>query len=332
MKRRVLALIVCGTAGSWACDRGQAAAPRTAASRPARDTLAHLDLAPVPTPSGDIEFRSALDLGQTPAPGEPELRGGREAISAEWPASLYATFAARGATAACTAALIGPAVLLTAAHCVPTSGRVTVTYDGHARPYAAACTRHPDYGSPASDASADFALCTLTPRFAAPPGFHYETVSTADMSSLLNRTVVLTGFGCVSSIAASAPFDGKYRIGFSTIDESSVSASRTRGDAFYVPRENNNVFTTADPAKANLCPGDSGGPVFAGTAGSPDLTARTIVGVTSRVFHDAARTGFGSSIISATGGPAFHAWAVQWTRQAGAAACGLAGVVPNCRR
>ena len=150
------------------------------------------------------------------------------------------------------------------------------------------------------------------------------------MSALLNQTVVLTGFGCVSSVAAAAPFDGKYRIGFSTIDDSSASSSRTRGEEFYEPREKNNLFTAADPAQANLCPGDSGGPVFTRTDG-PDLTKRAIVGVASRVFRDAARAGFGSSIISATGSPAFRAWAGSWARQTGAAACGIAGVVPNCR-
>jgi hypothetical protein len=331
MKLRVLALIVSGTAGLWACEGGQAATPRAPTSGPPSDTKVHPELAPVPTPSGDIEFRSALDLRQVPVSGAADLRGGREAVSSEWPASSYATFAARDVTAACTAALIGPSVLLTAAHCVPAAGGVTLAYEGHAKPYVATCTRHPDYGSPAKDASADFALCVVKPAFSAASGFRYETVSTASMSALVNRTVVLAGFGCVSSVAASASFDGKYRIGISTIDESSASSARTRGDAFYAPRENNNLFTAADPAHPNFCPGDSGGPVFAGTPGAPDLTARTIVGINSRVFRDASGTGFGSSIISATGGPAFHGWAVQWARQAGVAACGIAGLVANCR-
>jgi hypothetical protein len=220
--------------------------------------------------------------------------------------------------------------MLTAAHCIPSSGGVTFTYDGHPRPYVATCTKHPEYGAPAGDPSADFALCTFRPAFAAPAGFRYETVSGAGMSALINRTVVLTGFGCVSSVAAAAPFDGKYRIGFSTIDDSSASESRARGDEFYAPREKNNLFTSADPAQANLCPGDSGGPVYS-TSSGPDLTRREIVGITSRVFHDSARAGFSSSIISATGGPAFRSWAGQWARQTGAAACGIAGVLSNCR-
>ena len=325
-------LVLCSAVGVSACQACQPATPpaTTGQSKVPPDT--ELDVAPVPTPAGDVEFRSALDLLQTPRPGDSELRGGREAISTEWPASLYTTFAARGGTASCTAALIGPSVMLTAAHCVPTVGTVTFSYEGHPKPYVAACTRHPDYaGRAAKNASADFALCSVTPAFAAPEGFRYETVSLDAMSGLIGRTVILTGFGCVSSVATAAPFDGKYRIGFAAIDESSASAARARGDRFYEPRELNNVFTAADPAKADLCAGDSGGPVFDRTSSGPDLTSRRIVGLTSRVLLNSARTGFGSSIISATGGPAFRGWAGQWTRQAGAAACGIAGTVPKCR-
>ena len=331
MKLRVLAVLVAGTAGFWSCQSGQAVSEHSApAAPPPPAAPIRSGAAPVATPSGDVEFHAVLDLAQTPRPNEPELRGGREAASAEWPASLYATFAARGGTAACTAALIGPAVLLTAAHCVPAVGTITFRYNGHPAPYMAACTRHPDFGSE-TDRSADFALCTVTPAFDAPAGFLYETVSTSDMTALVNSVVVLTGFGCVSSVATGAPFDGKYRIGFATIDETSGSPARTRGDEFYSPRERNNVFTASDPAKINLCPGDSGGPAFARTGEGAGHSSRTIVGVASRVFSDGAGTGFGSSVISATGGPGFRGWAERWLQSSGAAACGLAGRLPTCR-
>jgi len=216
--------------------------------------------------------------------------------------------------------------MLTAAHCVPTVGSVTFTYERHARPYAAVCARHPDY---AKDPSADFALCAVTPAFAAPQGFQYETVSLEPMAGVIGRTVMLTGFGCVSSVATAAPFDGKYRIAFATIDDDWGSAARAGGDRFY--GQANNLFTAADPAKANLCTGDSGGPIFDRTSTGADLMSRRIVGVASRAFFDSARTGYGSSIVSATGGPAFRAWSGQWARQTGAAACGIAGSIPNCR-
>jgi hypothetical protein len=332
MYRVALAPIVLAAASFTACRADQGAMPPAAAESRVPPAAARSAVAPVSTPSGDVEFRAALDLAQTVDDREADLRGGRGAVSAEWPASLYATFTAHGTTAACTAALIGPSVMLTAAHCVPAAGSVTFTYVGHAKPYVATCTRHPDYAAPASDASADFALCSVAPAFAAPPGFRYETVSTADMSTMLQRTIVFTGFGCVTSVAAGAPFDGRYRIGFSTIEESSASPSRAHGEAFYAPNENNNLFTSAHAGATNLCAADSGGPVFTRTDDGPGVTARAIVGVTSRVFlHHGTHTAYGASMISATGSPAFHAWAGQWTRQTGAAACGIAGHLPDCR-
>jgi Trypsin len=324
---RVFLLILSSVFGVAACQASQSNPPATKSGQPQPAPQEGVEVAPVPMPAGDVEFRAVLDLRQTPGPGDPELRGGREAVSTDWPASLYTTFAARGGTASCTAALIGPTVLLTAAHCVPTVGAVTFTYDRHPRPYAAACARHPDYG--VKDPSADVALCAVTPAFAAPQGFQYETVSLEPMSGLIGRTVILTGFGCVSSVATAAPFDGKYRIGFATIDDDSGSAARARGDRFH--GQVNNVFTAADPAKRNLCTGDSGGPVFDRSPDWPDVTSRRIVGLVSRVFLDSARTGFSSSIVSATGGPAFRGWAGQWARQTGAAICGIAGAIPNCR-
>jgi len=329
MDLRAVALIVVSAAVLAACRPDHSVAPREGAAATVADSRPVVAAAAAaPAPAGDIEFRFVVDLDQTPSPRDPELRGGREAVSAEWPASLYATFAAHGATAACTAALVGPSVLLTAAHCAPAGGTVTFTFDGDANPYVATCTRHPAF---TQDPSADFALCAVTPAFAAPAGFLFETVDTSEMTGLLNRTVILSTFGCVSTIAVSAPFDGKYRIGFTTIDGTSQSPAHTHDDEFYAPREQNNLFTSTDPAKANLCPGDTAGPVFVRTAPGDDLRARAIAGVTSRVFRDAAGTGYGASLISATGGPSFREWAGQWARQAGVAACGIAGSLTTCR-
>src|SRR5690349_14538795 len=119
MKLRVLAVLLAGTVGFWSCQSGQPANERSVPVGPPPAAPIRSGVAPVATPSGDVEFRAVLDLAQTPRPNDAELRGAREAASAEWPASLYATFAAHGGTAACTAALLGPRVLLTAAHCVP---------------------------------------------------------------------------------------------------------------------------------------------------------------------------------------------------------------------
>jgi hypothetical protein len=330
--------IVAGAVAVVACQAPQAppqaSAADVTAAPPAVAADATAIVAPAPEPSGDIEFKSALDLDQAPAGGEPALRGGEEARSADWPASLYAMFIVPGGGgAACTAALIGPKAMLTAAHCVPATGTVTFSYKGHARPYVTTCTRHPKYSAATRDASADFALCAVAPAFVEPEGFLYETVNTSGMAGLMNQPVVLTGLGCISSTVANVQIDGKYRIGFNTIQETSASPPpHLRNAALYAPQENNNLFTTIDPARGNPCPGDSGGPAFMRTEGGAQLTRRTIVGVNSRVFYrDAARTSYGSSLVSATGGPDFRVWAEQWARHAAVAACGIAGALPNCR-
>ena len=291
-----------------------------------------LIVAPQESPSGDIQFKTALDLHQTPQPGAAQLRGGQEALSVEWPASLYVTFQTSKGTAACTAALLGPQVMLTAAHCVPSTGKVSFVYAGHNQPYATACTRHPNYPA---DPSADFALCSVSPAFAAPAGFRYEGVNSSAMNTLTTRPIILTGYGCVSDIVGAGAMDGKYRIGSNTIDETSTSSPRKRpGSAYYAPSQKNNLFTTDDPGSANLCPGDSGGPAFlrSGGGGATTFANRTIIGVNSRVFYaNAAGTMYGSSLISGTGGPDFLNWAQSWATTAKVAACGIAGTLTTCR-
>lgn len=335
-----LMMVACGQVPPTTNTTAPAAATPTAA--PAAAAVAataqkELQVAPQESPSGDIEFKPALDLGQTPAPGEPQLRNGQVAQSADWPASLYVTFPTKTGTGACTAALLGPRVMLTAAHCVPPEGsKVTFAYAGHKQPYATTCTKHPNYPG---DPSADFALCALSNAFEEKAGFRYESVNATAMDTLISKQIILTGFGCVSDIPGAGPMDGKYRIGTNAIDETSTSNPRKRHADFYAPKEKNNVFTTDSPGTANLCPGDSGGPAFlrSGGGGETTFSSRTIIGVNSRVFYaNPQGTAYGSSLVSATGGPDFLGWAQGWAAKQDAAACGIVskgkeGILTKCR-
>lgn len=293
------------------------------------------EVAPSASPTGDIEFKSARDLNQLSG-AEPELRHGKVAISKDWPASLYATFTTSGGLlSACTAALVGPQAMLTAAHCVPPSGKVTFVYRGHPSPYISTCTKHPMYPS---DASADYALCKVDNVFAAPADFFYETINTSSMDGLTGTSAILTGFGCVSDIVKdpTGKPDGKYRIGTNDIVETSNSTPPKLGSesGLYAGKQNNNLFTKDDPALANLCPGDSGGPTFRETGASAgQFTSRVIVGVNSRVFYaNPEQTAYGASLISATGGPDFRTWAENWAKAIGKVhVCGIEGSIPNCR-
>jgi V8-like Glu-specific endopeptidase len=331
------ALIVPGCGGPTAGNSNAAApssAPTAAASSPA--AAAARELAPQHRPQGDIEFNSAVDLKQTPGAVSPELRHGIVANTADWPASLYVTFPTPDGLAACTAALIGPEVMLTAAHCVPVQGGVTFKYKDQPTAYVATCTQHPQYVSN-TDPSADYALCKLDRKFAEFTGFLYETVDTAAMASRLGNTIVLTGYGCVSDVAGVGPPDGKYRIGTNVIDQTSASpVNAAFGPALYAGSQDNNLFTKDDPQLANLCPGDSGGPAF--VASTADFKKRVAIGVNSRVFYrDATKTTYGASLVSSTGTAEFIAWAKTWADPVPSnptkrlAVCGLSGSPARCR-
>jgi len=286
------------------------------------------EVAPQHSPSGDISFSSVYDLNQSGGAAAAQLRHGEVASSRDWPASLYATFNTPDGRAVCTAALVGPVAMLTAAHCVPDTGTVSFVLAGAS--YQTQCQRHPGYAA-ATDASADFALCKVERTVSGPPGFLFETVSTTGMDGLLDgKPVILSGYGCISDIAAENEIDGRYRIGFNSIDETSNSTSRRRGPVYYSPVQRNNLLTKDDPDLANLCPGDSGGPAFRATG--TGYAQRRIIGVNSRVFYlDATRRNYGSSLISGTGGPDFRDWARAWADQNQVVVCGVRGSVNNCR-
>ena len=324
----VLALAACGETGSQSDNMAEENAAAVNGAAPAEASLS-TEVAPQVRPPDGVVFDSVLALGQNPPPGQPQLRGGIVANSREWPASLYAVFqVAPGRRASCTAALVGPQAVLTAAHCVPANGSISIRFGGQL--YPATCQVHPRY---AQDSSADFALCKVQRPVTVPAGFRYESIGISPMDQLAQQRIVLGGYGCISDIAANAQTDGLYRIGYNTIIETSNSQSQSRGPAYYAPRQVNNLITRDDPNAANLCPGDSGGPAFrASAAAGGAFSSRRIVGVNSRVFYrDPARTTYGASLVSATGGPHFSSWATLWAQNQQVAACGIRGGLPNCR-
>ena len=280
--------------------------------------------APVVRPEGDVAFQAVLDLPQSGQSYNAQLRGGQDAIPTDWPASFYFKYPTPTGPEGCTAALIGPQVVLTAAHCIPVTGKVSFTF-GNQPPYEATCSEDPVFET---DASADFALCALSRRFAAPDGFKYETVRDASMENAVGsgHFVMLTGFGCTTDLVADTnKIDGKYRVGFTLLDESSTSRAQARGADYYTPAQNNNLFSVYDPStiQANLCPGDSGGPAFVLKGGNGSVVQfRDIIGVNSRVFYDDTGTRYRDSLIAATGGPDFRPWAKTWLG-AKLSACGF---------
>ena len=131
------ALLVTGCGGS-APGRSNAAAPASSRRPPLRRRPPRRPPFTKSPRSIDrraiSQFLAAFNLNQTPDAVQPELRHGVVAATADWPASLYATFSTPDGTAACTAALVGPEAMLTAAHCVPVSGQVTFKYKDQPEP------------------------------------------------------------------------------------------------------------------------------------------------------------------------------------------------------
>lgn len=298
------------------------------------ESLDDLEIVVPQRPDGEVVFRPVMELDQEGSDYNARLRGGQVGRPTDWPASLFLEYAdAQGRPHPCTSVLIGPEVLLTAAHCVPASGRISVQRRD-APTLGGVCASHPRYpetSGGAGDLSADFALCRLSQPYVLAQGGRYETVSRRPMSSAVgteNNFILLTGFGCTSDVIAEAGRgDRLYRIGYAAVDETSASTTRlrVRGE-LYADVQNFNLFTVNDPAFANLCPGDSGGPAF--NLINRDITSREIIAVNSRVLQ--SRTRFRGSLLSSTGHDDFRRWALAWLGPT-LTACGLRNGRLACR-
>jgi hypothetical protein len=199
----------------------------------------------------------------------------------------------------CTATLIGPAAMLTAAHCVPNGAQITFVLGG--RDVRGLCEQARGY-HPQFNQSEDWAICLL--EFPV-TGISYETIA-ADVPAIGKR-VVLTGYGCTQQ---GGSLDGTLRAGVSD----TVTGSSTG-----FPAETSTIYTKSniDGGGAVLCPGDSGGPLFV-VAGNSFNDARTLVGVNSRTTFQ-----FGVSLFAATGSTAGKQFFRDWAERNGQKICGI---------
>lgn len=272
------------------------------------------------------------------AAGETKLANGKTVIAANWP-TVIATEIVRPVkegqkTPICTAAFIGPNVVLMAAHCIdnpltgqPRGAKVEIgprRLDLRCEAPKSYLDRDPRFSVPRG--SDDYALCLMLDQKAPPEALTRLKFEVVDISAPPPKgaRVLMVGYGCteVKPLGASFEFnqrDGSLRIADQVVEDPPPGGT---GEGAYW------MGLASHGSEAMLCPGDSGGPLFTGaTSDEPegqkatDAEGRTIVwprrirGVNSKVLPPRAADGAIVSNVSALGTPAFSDWARRWLQQ-----------------
>lgn len=234
-----------------------------------------------------------MDLSSLPKPDvEPQVIGGEPANPASWPATLIFRNPEGGG---CTATVIGPRVVLTAAHCIKNNATGKAMVGGAIVDLV--CVHHPNYPQ---RISADFALCLLSNAL---PRLPFEKVNTAGNVLQQATKIRLLGYGCTVK-------DG--------IDRTFGSLFQGWADIF--SREDLYVVTQGGSA---VCFGDSGGGAFVYT--SPAESQRVLVAVNSRGDISSY------SWLSTTGTNDFVSWATAWAAGNVVLICGMHPQADGCR-
>lgn len=266
---------------------------------------------------GDMTLRPLTAMSSA----DPALIEGKQATEGGFRASFFEPFDDQPKVPKCTATLVGPQTVLTAAHCVGDGKKVLIRsaniYEGH-------CAHHPAYQKGNNDPSMDLALCKMTETIP----ILAEKVSILSGTFRLGQLVLLSGYGCVNR-DLSGGNDGIFRIGLAKIQSLTGTLSETV-DGKKVP----NYFTTIPDngvdAAAVVCEGDSGGAVYCLQDPTKPYGVRTVCGVNSRfdcvtsVGHDCVSVG-DTSYLAALSAPTSTKWFAKFI------ICTDTDVRPFCR-
>jgi hypothetical protein len=242
----------------------------------------------------------------------------------DWPAVVITPLGAAPAAGEkapfgkCTGSLVGPGVILFAAHCLdrrPNEVRPAfLKVDGVT--IQMTCAMHPDYTKPPSKSapsprrSEDYALCYANTKLKLPTleAMKFEQIDLAPVAA--NAAVLMMGYGCTDLTTKEQ--DEILRVGNATIDR----AAGILGDEIAYAR-----IVSHGPPEPALCPGDSGGPLMTGATLDKQTLPRRIRGVNSSVQDAPAGL---VSRIAMLSDPRFGTWATTWISQfPDAYICGL---------
>jgi len=182
---------------------------------------------------GLLLFSSELGYGST-------LIGGRQVNPGEYPEVINI----RSGRSSCTASVIGPRVILTAAHCtkpggviVPLSENLFYEFQLDQMIYKARCKIAPHYKQQTGDQ--DMALCKTDRKI------DVKYASLSKEGPKLMEIVTLIGYGCIRQ-GGGGGNDGILRI----------------GEARVIKESNLEWYSFHTKGNSALCFGDSGGPSF----------------------------------------------------------------------
>ncbi len=245
--------------------------------------------------SGDATFFSVADLGYDHS-AVPTLKGGRAAKPRLWPATVYSI----SSLGSCTSTLVGPRVLIMAAHCVGNGRQVTIAVGS--RTYTGTCSHPATYEGNPPNPTADWALCLMNDD----PHVAYERINTDPSRLAVRQELTLSGLGCTDDLGSN---DGIYRIGEALIAT--------------LPAGSNNYISTT--GMAVLCLGDSGGGAYLFANPQDERGRRVQVAVNAEVVGRTYSQLASTSTIDAV------AFFTAWSTTHAARICGLTPDPRGCR-